>query len=62
MQFYIPPSNRRSEACLLSATKKHLRREGIPFLALDGDWIDGNSFPWGQARTRADNFYELIQQ
>ena len=42
--------------------KKHLRRKGIPFLALDGDYIDGSSFPWGQVRTRVDSFYELIQQ
>lgn len=42
--------------------KKHLRRKGIPFLALDGDCIDGSSFPWGQVRTRVDSFYELIQQ
>lgn len=42
--------------------KKHLKKKQIPFLNLDGDCIDGSSFPWGQAQTRIDSFYELIKQ
>lgn len=41
--------------------KKYLKKKQIPFLSLDGDCIDGSSFPWGQARTRIDSFCELLQ-
>ncbi len=41
--------------------KKYLKKKQIPFLSLDGDCIDGSSFPWGQARTRVDSFYEILQ-
>jgi len=42
--------------------KKKLREKGIPFLALDGDCIDGASFPWGQALTRIEGFCEVLEQ
>ena len=42
--------------------KKKLREKGIPFLALDGDCIDGDSFPWGQALTRIEGFNEVLEQ
>jgi len=42
--------------------KKKLRQKGIPFLALDGDCIDGSSFPWGQTLTRIEGFHEVLEQ
>ncbi len=42
--------------------KKKLREKGIPFLALDGDCIDGTSFPWGQTLTRIEGFQEVLEQ
>jgi len=42
--------------------KKKLRQKRIPFLALDGDCIDGASFPWGQALTRIEGFHEVLEQ
>ncbi len=42
--------------------KKLLQKKGIPFLALDGDCIDGTSFPWGQALTRIEGFHEVLEQ
>lgn len=42
--------------------KKKLRDNNIPFLALDGDCIDGTSFPWGQALTRIESFHEMLEQ
>ncbi len=41
--------------------KKHLKKKQIPFLNLDGDCVDGSSFPWGQAQTRVDSFFEMIK-
>jgi benzoyl-CoA reductase/2-hydroxyglutaryl-CoA dehydratase subunit BcrC/BadD/HgdB len=42
--------------------KDQLRKDGIPFLSLDGDCVDPNSFPPGQARTRLESFLELLEQ
>ncbi len=42
--------------------RKKMREKGIPFLALDGDCIDGASFPWGQSLTRIEGFHEMLEQ
>ena len=44
------------------AMKKKFREKDIPFLAIDGDCIDGDSFPWGQALTRLEGFHEVLEQ
>ncbi len=42
--------------------KEKLRREGIPFLSLDGDCVDARSFPPGQALTRLESFAEMLSE
>ncbi len=44
------------------AIKKKLREKEIPFLAIEGDCIDGDSFPWGQALTRLEGFSEVLEE
>ncbi|MFQ6057583.1 MAG: 2-hydroxyacyl-CoA dehydratase subunit D [Anaerolineae bacterium] len=44
----------------LRLIRDRLRREGIPFLAFDGDCIDETNMQWGQVRTRIEGFIEML--
>ncbi|MGM0652101.1 MAG: 2-hydroxyacyl-CoA dehydratase [Bacillota bacterium] len=51
-----------SDCALKTSIELYNHRTDIFKKLTYGDCIDGNSFPWGQARTRIDSFYELLQQ
>lgn len=42
--------------------KEALREEGIPYLVLDGDCVNGDNFSEGQALTRMEGFLEMLAE
>lgn len=42
--------------------KEALREEGVPYLVLDGDCVNGDNFSEGQALTRIEGFLEMLSQ
>lgn len=51
----------RATSGTVNLLMKLLRREGLPFLALDGDCIDRRDYAPEQLRTRLDAFLELVE-
>ncbi len=44
----------------LRLIQDRLKREGIPFMAIDGDCVDATNLPMGQLRTRVEAFVETL--
>jgi len=44
----------------LRIMRDFLRKEGLPFLSLDGDCIDDRNYAAGQLQTRLDGFLEML--
>lgn len=44
----------------LRIIRDFLRKEGLPFLSLDGDCIDDRNYAGGQMQTRIDGFLEML--
>jgi benzoyl-CoA reductase/2-hydroxyglutaryl-CoA dehydratase subunit BcrC/BadD/HgdB len=44
----------------LRLIRDRLKREGIPFLAIDGDCVDATNLPMGPLRTRIEAFVETL--
>jgi len=45
----------------LRIIRDRLRREGIPFLELDGDCVDRRNLQWGPLLTRVEGFIEMLE-
>ena len=45
----------------LRIVRDRLRREGIPFLEIDGDCVDGRNLQWGPLLTRIEGFIEMLE-
>jgi benzoyl-CoA reductase/2-hydroxyglutaryl-CoA dehydratase subunit BcrC/BadD/HgdB len=51
----------RQSTGALPVLRDRLRDEGIPFLQIDGDIIDGANLQWGQMKTRVEGFVEMLE-
>jgi benzoyl-CoA reductase/2-hydroxyglutaryl-CoA dehydratase subunit BcrC/BadD/HgdB len=51
----------RQSTGALQVIRHRLRREGVPFLDLDGDCIDPTNLQWGPLRTRVEAFVETLR-
>ncbi|MFV1859130.1 MAG: 2-hydroxyacyl-CoA dehydratase subunit D [Anaerolineales bacterium] len=50
----------RQSTGALQVIRHRLRREGVPFLDLDGDCVDPTNLQWGPLRTRVEAFMETL--
>ncbi len=50
----------RQSTGALRVIRQRLRREGLPFLALDGDCVDPTNLQLGPLRTRVEAFLEML--
>jgi benzoyl-CoA reductase/2-hydroxyglutaryl-CoA dehydratase subunit BcrC/BadD/HgdB len=50
----------RQSSGALRNIRAELRKEGIPFLVLDGDCVDPTNLQLGPLRTRVDAFFEML--